>query len=231
MQQESKQKVFKMLCAAMTSCLVLFSFLGKADPLVIIFDMLLFGLLGWNIGSFIIELPKAKQSRSGLWKLFKKYTNLRIDRSLALLSALITIPPTLLVWWYFGFQPPQLSLQVALFFFLVSVFFAPVYEEYIFRKLLLDDILLRIFKELPPLHKHSWLARFWLAFVLLFQSIMFAYLHEDINSWFAFWSRFAIGLLCGVLYIKSDRNLLAAISAHATYNLMSSTAILLKILV
>ena len=230
MQKESQRKLFKIIFTLFASCLVLFAFFGKADPLVILFDMFLFGLLGWNIASFITELPKAK-SRSGLWGLFKKYTNLRFDRRLALFSALITIPLALLIWWYFGFQPPQLSLQVALFFFFISVFFAPVYEEYMFRKLFLDDALLRIFKELPPLHKNSWLALFWLAFVLLFQSIMFAYLHEDINSWFAFWSRFAVGLLCGILYIKSDRNLLAAISVHATYNLMSSTAILLKILV
>lgn len=228
MQKESKRKLFKIICAIMTSCLVLFSLFGKADPLVIIFDMLLFGLLGWNIASFITELPKAKQVRSGLWGLFKKYTNLRIERHLALFSALITIPLTLLIWWYFGFQPPQLNLQVALFLFFISVFFVPIYEEYMFRKLFLDDILLRMVKELPPIP--TWLARFWLVFVLLFQSIMFAYLHEDITSWFAFWSRFAIGLLCGILYIKSDRNLLAAISAHATYNLMSSTAILLRIL-
>lgn len=225
MQKERQQKLFKIIFTLMTSCLVLFSLFGKADPLVIIFDVLLFGLLGWNIGSFIIELPKAK-SRSGLWELFKEYTHLRVDHRLAFLSALTTIPLALLIWWYFSFQPPQLNLQVALFFFFISVFLAPIYEEYMFRKLFLDDVLLRMIKELPPLP--SWLARFWLVFALLFQSIMFAYLHEDINTWFAFWSRFAVGLLCGVLYVKSNRNLLAAISAHATYNLMSSTTILLR---
>lgn len=65
--------------------------------------------------------------------------------------------------------------------------------------------------------------------MLLFQALLFAYAHENITSWFAFWSRFIIGLLCGVLYIK-HRNLLPAISAHTTSNLMVAIAVLFNCL-
>jgi len=186
-------------------------------------------LLGWwNLISFYVELFMGRVSLPRARKLLDKHLHFNLKPGnpllLVLLPLIIVVIVELPLWSYFHFRPTEMDWQVAL----TSILLAPFIEEYIFRQLLFDELLLKKLKELIPVYNLPWVAPFWFVYMLLFQALLFAYMHENIDSWFSFWSRFGMGLLCGILYMAYKRNLVPAISAHTTSNLLVSIAALVN---
>jgi len=203
----------------MASCVVLLAFFGKTDIVRVFFTLLISDLFIWNFASSIIDFYKDREPKSRLKRLFKKYINFKFDRSLVFLPILIVVPLSLILWWYFQPSRSGVNLLYAAF----SILLAPFLEEYLFRQLFFDDLLLKRIGgsfHLSNSGINIWVARFWSFVALIFQSVIFVYAHEDTAPGFSFWSRFAMGLVCGILYLKYKRNLLPGISAHATSNLL-----------
>ena len=98
---------------------------------------------------------------------------------------------------------------------LTSGILAPIAEEFIFRGFFIS---FAIFLGLYLIKPHTKNTEFIVNNVALFVITFFFALGHPNRTVFDFMARFLLGLLAGLLYVLSERNLLPPMIAHAVFN-------------